>query len=107
MLYKFKSKAAGNLILLEPQGVQFLTLIGKTPTPSGIIEPDQMPKAIADLQEAVRRVEAEQAQAVTEANAQGQATPRFESISLRQRAKPIIDMLQRCHQAGQPIVWGD
>ncbi|NBW55985.1 MAG: DUF1840 family protein, partial [Betaproteobacteria bacterium] len=29
MLYKFKSKASGDLILLEPQGRQFLSLIGK------------------------------------------------------------------------------
>jgi hypothetical protein len=106
MLYKFKSKAAGDLILLEPQGQQFLTLIGKTPAPQGIIEPEHMPKAITDLQEAVRLVEADQARQVAEAHAQGQPVPTFGGIGLRQRCKPIIDMLQRCHQAGQPIVWG-
>jgi hypothetical protein len=47
-----------------------------------------------------------QAQAVADAAAQGQPAPRLEGISLRQRSKPIIDMLQRCHQAAQPIVWG-
>ena len=106
MLYKFKSKAAGDLILLEPQGQQFLTLIGKTPAPQGIIEPEHMLQAIADLQEAVRLVEAEQALAVAEAKAQGQTPPQFAGISLRQRCKPIIDMLQRCQKAGHPIVWG-
>jgi hypothetical protein len=106
MLYKFKSKAAGDLILLEPQGQQFLTLIGKTPAPQGIIEPEHMPKAITDLQEAVRLVEADQARQVAEAQAQGQPAPQFGGISLRQRSKPIIDMLQRCHKADQPIVWG-
>ena len=106
MLYKFKSKAAGDLILLEPQGQQFLTLIGKTPAPQGIIEPEQMLQAIADLQEAVRAQEAEQARQVAEAQAQGHPVPQFGGISLRQRCKPIIDMLQRCQQAGQPIVWG-
>ena len=106
MLYKFKSKAAGDLILLEPQGQQFLTLIGKTPAPQGIIEPEYMLKAIADLQEAVHLIEAEQAREVAEAKAQGQAVPHFGGISLRQRCKPIIDMLQRCQKAGHPIVWG-
>lgn len=106
MLYKFKSKAAGDLILLEPQGQQFLTLIGKTPAPQGIIEPEQMLQAIADLQEAVRLQEAEQAREVAQAQAQGHAAPQFGGISLRQRCKPIIDMLQRCHKAGHPIVWG-
>ena len=106
MLYKFKSKASGDLILLEPQGQQFLSLIGKTPGPQGIIEPEQMRQAIADLQEAVRLVEAEQARAVTEAQAAGQTPPQFGGISLRQRCKPIIDMLERCQKAGHPIVWG-
>jgi cyclopropane-fatty-acyl-phospholipid synthase len=33
MLYKFKSRAAADLILLEPQGRQILEIIGKTPGP--------------------------------------------------------------------------
>ena len=106
MLYKFKSKAAGDLILLEPQGRQFLQLIGKTVEPKGIIEADQMPDAIMALQNAVAAEELQQAEAVAQAKAQGQKPPTFEAISLRQRTKPIIDMLQRCLKAGQPIVWG-
>ena len=106
MLYKFKSKAAGDLIMLEPQGQQFLQIIGKTPGPQGIIEADEMPAAMAALQQAVSDQEAAQANAVAEAKAQGQTPPRFEAIGLRQRAKPISDMLKRCHQAGQPFVWG-
>jgi hypothetical protein len=106
MIYKFKSKAAGDLILLEPQGVQFLQIIAKTPGPQGIIDAPEMPAAITALQQAVQQQEAAQAQAVADAAAQGQPAPRLEGISLRQRSKPIIDMLQRCHQAGQPIVWG-
>lgn len=106
MLYKFKSKATGDLILLEPQGRQFLQLIGKAVEPKGIIEPDQMPDAITALQNAVVAEEMQQADAVAQAKAHGQTAPKFEAISLRQRCKPIIDMLERCHKAGQPIVWG-
>ena len=106
MLYKFKSKAAGDLILLEPQGRQFLQLIGKAIEPKGIIEPEHMAHAILALQEAVKAEEAQQAQAVAHAQDAGHAPPKFESISLRQRCKPIIDMLQRCEKAGQASVWG-
>ena len=106
MLYKFKSKATGDLILLEPQGRQFLQLIGKAVEPKGIIEAEQMPEAIKALQDAVAAEELQQAEAVAQAKAQGQKPPTFEAISLRQRTKPIIDMLERCHKAGQPIVWG-
>jgi cyclopropane-fatty-acyl-phospholipid synthase len=106
MLYKFKSKATGDLILLEPQGKQFLQLIGKAIEPKGIIEPEHMAQAILALQKAVQTEEAQQAQAVAQAQDAGHAPPKFEAISLRQRCKPIIDMLQRCEKAGQAIVWG-
>jgi hypothetical protein len=106
MLYKFKSKATGDLILLEPQGRQFLSLIGKAIEPKGIIEAKQMPQAIKALQDAVATEEMQQAQAVAQAKALGQTPPKFEAISLRQRTKPIIDMLERCAKAGQPVVWG-
>jgi len=106
MLYKFKSKAAGDLILLEPQGKHFLQLIGKAVEPKGIIEAEHMTAAIAALQTAVKTQEQAQAQVVAQAKADGHAPPSFDAISLRQRTKPIIDMLERCHKAGQPIVWG-
>ena len=106
MLYKFKSKAAGDLILLEPQGKQFLQLIGKQVDAKGIIEPGEMPAAIVALQAAIAAQEAEQLTAKEQARQQGAAPPVFDSISLRQRCKPIIDMLNRCQREQQPIVWG-
>jgi hypothetical protein len=36
MLYKFKSKAAGDVIMLGPNGDQVLRLLGRAPAPSGI-----------------------------------------------------------------------
>lgn len=46
MLYKFKSKAAGDLIMLEPNGRRVLEIIGKDAGPKGIILPEEMPGAI-------------------------------------------------------------
>src|SRR5215210_1969264 len=106
MLYKFKSKAAGDLIMLEPNGRRVLEIIGKDAGAKGIIEPQQMAGAIAALESAVAREDAEHKQAIDEAKAKGEVPPSFESVSLRQRAKPFIDMLRRCEQAGKEIVWG-
>ncbi|WBY03775.1 DUF1840 domain-containing protein [Ramlibacter tataouinensis] len=106
MLYKFKSKAAGDLIMLEPNGRRVLEIIGKEPGPQGIIEPPQMPGAIAALEAAIAREEAEQQALVDEARAKGQVPPTFAEVSLRQRALPFIDMLKRCEKAGKDIVWG-
>jgi hypothetical protein len=106
MLYKFKSKAAGDLIMLEPNGRRVLEIIGKDPAPKGIIEPAQMPAALAALEAAIAREEAEQKALAEEARDKGQVPPKFDAVSLRQRAVPFMDMLRRCEKAGQEIVWG-
>ena len=96
MLYKFKSKATGDLIMLEPNGRRVLQIIGKDPGPKGIILPAEMPAAISALDAAV-----------AEEDAQQKATPRTgDHVSLHQRAVPFIDMLKRCSAAGKEIVWG-
>ena len=53
MLYKFKSKAAADLIMLEPHGRQILEIIGKTPGNNGIVTAAQIPGAISALEAAV------------------------------------------------------
>jgi len=106
MLYKFKSKAAGDLIMLEPNGRQVLQLIGKQPDATGIIETGQMAEAIQALEAAIVREEAEQKKADEVAAAKGEKAARPDGISLRQRAVPFIDMLRRAAKAGHDIVWG-
>ena len=107
MLYKFKSKAAGDLIMLEPNGRRVLEIIGKDAGPKGIILPEEMPAATRALEDAIQREEADQQVAVDAAKAKGEVAPRLEgSVSLRQRAVPFLDMLRRCSQAGKEIVWG-
>jgi hypothetical protein len=107
MLYKFKSKAAGDLIMLEPNGRRVLEIIGKDPGPKGIVLPDDMAGAIQSLEAAIAREEQEQKAAIDEAKAKGEVPPRFDGgVSLRQRAVPFLDMLRRCSKEGKEIVWG-
>jgi hypothetical protein len=106
MLYKFKSKATGDLIMLEPNGRRVLQIIGKDPGPTGIILPEQMPAAIAALESAIAMEDAEQKAASNDAKANKRVAPRGDRVSLRQRAVPFIDMLKRCEKAGKEIVWG-
>lgn len=110
MLYKFKSRSVGDLIMLQPNGRRLLDIIGKDTQvgtgDKGIILPDQMPAAIAALEAAIASEEAEQKAAQSAALVHQQTAPRFEAISLRQRALPFIEMLRRCEKAGDEIVWG-
>jgi Domain of unknown function (DUF1840) len=106
MLYKFKSRAAGDLIMLEPSGRRVLGIIGKDAGPTGIILPVQMSAAISALESAIAKDEADQKAAAEQARAEGVKPPPTEAISLRQRAVPFIDMLRRSEKAEVEIVWG-
>lgn len=109
MLYKFKSPAAAPIIMLEPNGRQILTIMGRDDPQSlrqGVLLPADMPAAIAALQAAVAQDDAQRQQRQQEAQESGDAAPEHDTISLHQRAAPFIDMVQRCHQADKEIVWG-
>jgi hypothetical protein len=112
MLYKFKSKATGDLIMLEPQGKHILKLIGKEPGAKGIILPNEMLAAIDALNAAVVQEELT-IQAAKDASKgegeDGSPAPKNEgarSISLKQRVVPFIDMLRRAHAEDKEVVWG-
>lgn len=96
MIYKFKSAATGDLIMLAPNGDQMLRLLGREPAPQGIIEVAAMPAAIAALLAAI---------AQEEAPAEDDEA-RLPPVGLRQRLWPMIEMLRRAHDADAAVVWG-
>ena len=107
MIYKFKSKAGGDVLMLGPHGDALMRTLGREPAAQGIIEPAAMPAAIQAIEQAVAaddaaRAEARQRADDTRAAASGPA----DAISLRQRFWPMVDLLKRAHPAGQPVVWG-
>jgi len=106
MLYKFKSKAAGDVIMTGPIGDAVLRTMGKEPGAKGIVLPADMPGAIAALESAVLAEEQGRQQAEADARADGKTLPPREGVSLRQRAWPLVEMMKRAHAADEEIVWG-
>lgn len=104
MIYKFKSKVAGDVIMLAPHGDQILRIVGKEPSAQGIFEVADMPAAIAAVEQAVAADEAASPQ--DEATSAGSTATPADRIGLRQRAWPLLEMLKRCHAEGAVIVWG-
>jgi hypothetical protein len=97
VLYKFKSKNAGDVIMLEANGKRILEVIGKGTGPTGIILPDQMPAAIAAIEAAI---------ALEESADEPESKDGGDAPGLRQRAMPFVDMLKRNQKAGTEVVWG-
>ncbi|MFM9914314.1 MAG: DUF1840 domain-containing protein [Rhizobacter sp.] len=106
MIYKFKSKAAGDVIMLAASAEPILRLVGKEPAAQGIFEVADMPAAIAALERAVSDADAARQQAEKEASAESRRAPAGDTVSLRQRAWPLVEMLKRSHAANAVIVWG-
>ena len=103
MLYKFKSRSAPDLIMLEPHGRKILQILGKTPGPTGIITAAQIPAAMAALQAAVAADEAlTDAQEPTD----DEAVERPDTVRLHQRAAPFLEMLRRSVAQEHDVVWG-
>lgn len=103
MLYKFRSKASGDVIMLQATGDTLLRLVGREPSAQGIFEPEQMPALIAALESAIRQAEAPGADAGTAPEAESDPA---RAVGLRQRLWPMIEMLRRAQAASEPVVWG-
>jgi hypothetical protein len=118
VLYKFKSSATGDVLMLEPHARQMLALWGRTSEEAqrrGILLHADIPAAIAALEEAVAHDEARRIQAALEAqtapapkhpSSDGETEPHAQQVHLRQRATPLLEMARRCFAAGKDITWG-
>lgn len=113
MAYKFKSRATADLTMLDAPGKQILQIMGKTPGEPGIVTVEQIPGAIAALEAAV--VEDDKRRKALEAEIQngnakaGEALAKLSdelgAVSLRQRIKPLVDMLRESAQGNKDVTW--
>lgn len=106
MIYKFQSKADSDLFMNVGPAERILSIIGKSAGAQGIIEPSEMPAAIAALEAAVDAEEQARNAAMESAAADGQVVSTAQPIGLKQRSWPFIQMLKRCQEAQTPVVWG-
>lgn len=104
MLYKFKSQAAADVIMLSMNGEQMLSIMGKDVAPQGIITVAQIPAAIAALEAEIVAHEADLARRA--ANQPSSEDVLGDSVMLRQRAAPLIDLMRCSAAAGKDVVWG-
>jgi hypothetical protein len=110
MLYKFKSKCTGDVIMLQVNGQQVLKIIGKhseqEPSTKGILLPEQMTSALAALDMAIRQEDELLREALAQAKADQRPPPHTDEITLHQRAVPFMEMIRQCMKAREAITWG-
>ena len=106
MLYRFKSKAGADVLMMADSADAVLRLMGREPAPQGILESAALPGYVQALESGVAADEAQFQSAVDEARAAGQPAPRRQGVSLRQRAWPLRELMQRSAKEGADVVWG-
>jgi len=105
MLITFKSRASGDVIMLENSGRQMLSLLGKDPDDKeGIISVDQLSGAIASVKKAVEDDKATLAKPLS--NEPESKSDSDDNVHLFQRAQPILELLERSLKDQAPVTWG-
>ena len=102
-MYRFKSKADGDLIMMGPVGDQILRIVGREPASQGIIEVAALPGAIRALEEAIAAAELARRDAKRSDNDDDRGA---EAVGLAQRAWPMLEMMRRSLAEHSDIVWG-
>jgi cyclopropane-fatty-acyl-phospholipid synthase len=103
-MYRFKSKADADLLMMKPVGDQILRILGREPAAQGIIEAAALPEAIRSLEEAIAAAELAKrdARRADDDDDNGGA----EAVGLQQRAWPVLEMLRRSLAERADVVWG-
>ena len=108
MLFKFKSKACADLIMLEADGRRILRAMTGDAPAKGIVQWTDLPQALARLESAVAEDEAQRQARRQEAAARGEEATHEDpqAVRLAQRAAPMAQMLRRCMAEEADLVWG-
>jgi hypothetical protein len=114
VLFKFKSKACADLIMLEADGRRILKAMTGDDPVKGIVQVADLPQALARLEaavaqdEALRKARAEKAaaRAAGQEVAEDEDEAALPAIRLAQRATPMLQMLRRCKAEEADLVWG-
>lgn len=106
MLYKFKSKAGADVLMLQAHGDHLLRALGREPATRGIFQQQDLPALLARLDEVMADEERQLEQARRDVEAEGRQPPPAPEILLRQRAWPLRELMRQAQAAGHDIVWG-
>ena len=106
MLYRFKSQATEDVVMMEGNARQLLDIVGKASS-KGIITAEQLPAAITALENAVKHdtISNKHNHDAFAAEDHADEAERVH-VGLHQRAAPLIHMFKRAQAAGKDVVWG-
>ncbi|MEK7345700.1 MAG: DUF1840 domain-containing protein [Pseudomonadota bacterium] len=110
MLFKFKSKATSDLIMLEADARRLLQIMLGDDAAKGIVQFNDLPRAIAAMELAVAQDEADRKQRAEQVaplvTGEDGKPVVLNGVRLSQRAAPMLKMLKRSLAEEADVVWG-
>ena len=103
MLITFKSRAFSDVTMFGDIALRLLKLMDGRKSTQGIIEPDELPEALAKLRAGVADADRQP----NEADAKDSEDDQAEQVSLHNRALPLIDLLQAAISENEPVTWDE
>ncbi|RQS24735.1 DUF1840 domain-containing protein [Burkholderia sp. Bp8998] len=104
MMVTFRSSAAPDIVMLRDLAQYLLGLVGKEFDVRGVISTDELPGAIARLEQAIRDdAERESAHERSTQARRSELSPR--AGDLAQRAWPLLDMMRAAREQGRHVMW--
>lgn len=109
-LVVFRSRAAAEIFMFAQTAQRLFEILGREATARGVITSEQIPQAIAQLTEAIEQARSQDAAARAQEEAareRGEPLPAAEqSVSLAQRAYPLLEMLRAAQKRNVEVTWG-
>ena len=104
MLYKFKSQAAADVIMMQPHGDKVLAALGREPSERGVIQVAAMQDAIDALQQAMKA--SHEKLAAPKDEEQEDDDEHYDDIPFHVRAEPFLNLLKLSLAEGKDVVCG-
>ncbi len=108
-LVVFRSRASAQVIMMADVAQQIFDCLQLAPAPRGVITTEQLPQAIARLEQAMRSDSKQRAAAqadASEADAAQDDGPGEPRVALAQRIYPVLDMLRAAQARQVEVTWG-
>ena len=102
----FRSEVGPDVMMFDAVAQRMMELMGKEHTTRGVVTVEQMPAAIAALQQAIAQDRATQRKAPPAAENDDDEAPTTAPVSLAQRAVPLVELLEISLARGKPVTWG-
>ncbi len=114
MLMTFRTKAAGEIVMLAQHAQPILEIAGKLKEvslePQGVFTPEQLPAAIerleaAFVEEPTHQPDDEASPSDSQDDDEDDKPKQYDWVSLRQRAYPLLEMLKAANAAQVNVTW--